>query len=221
MSGAWLAFAALTGMVLYSGYKVVTSPLITHAALYLATALVGVAGFFLMLESEFLAVVQVLVYVGAVMTVIIFAIMLSDVPALQGDPQATLVSRLLSRRFGSVPALVSAGVLALVLIGYGSVRWAAAPLGGAPEAVHPLLHDTTAQGSTGVIGRALFTTYLVPFEVASLLLLAAMVGAIVLTRRERGAAEKAAAGKAGAGAAAAAPAVEGAAEERGGAQFWP
>ncbi|MBX5476366.1 MAG: NADH-quinone oxidoreductase subunit J [Clostridia bacterium] len=211
MSGAWLAFAALTGMVLYSAYKVVSTPLITHAALYLATALVGVAGFFLMLESEFLAVVQVLVYVGAVMTVIIFAIMLSDVPALVGDREASFVSRLLSKRYGSLPALVSAGVLALVLIAYGSVRWAAAPLKGAPEAVHPLLHDTTALGSTGVIGRALFSTYLVPFEVASLLLLAAMVGAIVLTKRDARDVPRLA------------PAAEREteAEERGGAKFWP
>lgn len=180
MSWAWIGFAVLTGAALFSAVRVVTSPSITHAALHLAVVLVAVAGYFLLLQSEFLAVVQVLVYVGAVMTVIIFAIMLSDLPLIRGGRGVR--EGLTSERFGWLPLLVAAGVFALVLVGYGSVAWRAAPL--AFQGSLPMLHDTTGQGTTGLIGRALFTSYLVPFEVASLLLLAALVGAIVLTRRE-------------------------------------
>ncbi|MBX6351043.1 MAG: NADH-quinone oxidoreductase subunit J [Clostridia bacterium] len=180
MSWAWVGFAVLTGAAVFSALRVVLSPSITHAALHLAIVLVAVAGYFLLLQSEFLAVVQVLVYVGAVMTVIIFAIMLSDLPLIRGG--AGLRAGLGSERFGWLPLLVACGVGALVLVGYGSVVWTAAPL--AFQESLPMLADTTGQGTTGLIGRALFTSYLVPFEVASLLLLAALVGAIVLTRRE-------------------------------------
>ncbi|MBX6721841.1 MAG: NADH-quinone oxidoreductase subunit J, partial [Dactylosporangium sp.] len=149
----------LTGATLFSAYRVATSPLITHAALYLAVVLVAVAGYFLMLQAEFLAVIQVLVYVGAVMTVIIFAIMLSDMPLIRGGERTGPLARLHSERFGAVPALVALAVLALVLVGYGSVAWHGAPLAAGTES-HPLLHGTTAAGTTGMIGRAIFTTYL-------------------------------------------------------------
>lgn len=71
----WIGFGTLAALVLVSGLMVVFSKRLVHAAVWLAALLVGVAGFFLMLGSEFLAGIQVLVYVGAILTLILFAIM--------------------------------------------------------------------------------------------------------------------------------------------------
>lgn len=167
----WLlvAFVFLAGMTLYSAYRVVVDETITHAALYLALAFVGVAGLYALLEADFLAVVQVLVYAGAVMTVLIFAIMLSDIREVRGL-RLPLFRRLSSPRWGWLPAALAAGLAALLLAAFTGSALVA---GGEGRAA-----------GLGELARALLTTYLVPFEAASVLLLAAMVGAIVLARRE-------------------------------------
>ncbi|MDI3269881.1 MAG: NADH-quinone oxidoreductase subunit J [Bacillota bacterium] len=178
MSAQIVAFGLLGGLVLYSAWRVATAPLITHAALFLALTLVGVAGFFFMLQAEFLAVVQILVYVGAVMTVIIFAIMLSTPALIRSGERPTLIQQILSPRYGAIPLLVGVAVTLLLLLAYGTVSWDQVPLTFHPSSQFP--GGSTAQGTTGLIGEALLTRYIVPFEVVSLLLLAAMVGAIVL-----------------------------------------
>ncbi len=168
MNWQLLAFFFLAGLTLYSAWRVVTDSDISHAALYLAIAFVGVAGFFALAGAEFLAVVQVLVYAGAVMTLLVFAIMLADMREIRGQRQP-LALRVASPRWGYLPLVLAAAVVVLLL----------ASLAGLPVQAVGARPATLAE-----LAKALLTTYLLPFEVASLLLLAGMVGAIVLSRRE-------------------------------------
>lgn len=176
-----VGFALLAAVTVYSAYRVVTSRVITHAALFLALTFVGMAGLFLQLGAAFLAAVQVLIYAGAVMAVIIFAIMLSEMPEIHEELSEEEYRRLRfwarfrlfwgSPYWGFLPLVVSGGLLAVLLIIYRTAEWAASD--------RPMVPDTT-----GAIGIEMFSTYLVPFEIASVVLLVAMVGAIVLTKRE-------------------------------------
>lgn len=170
-----LAFAVLAGIILLGAYKVVASPVITHSALFLALVLVSVAGIFLLLDAVFLAVVQVLVYAGAVMAVVIFAIMLSEPRELGSDGSGRgarflqeLRSALRSRYWGILPATVAGLLIALVAV-------VVARLGSPAPAAG--VEVTVAD-----IGRTLLTDYLVPFEIASAVLLVAVIGAVILTR---------------------------------------
>ena len=177
MIGSTLAFAVLAGLLVLGAYKVVASQYITHAALFLALTLVSVAGIFVLLNAPFLAAVQVLVYVGAVIAVFVFAVMLSELQELGGARAAAkgflqeLRSALRSPYWGAFPVAVAGLLVLLVLIGINAiVSPAAGPVAAGAE--------TTAAD----LGRELFTTYLLPFEIAGVVLLVAMVGAIALAR---------------------------------------
>ena len=178
------AFVFLGVVVVYSGWRVATAPLVTHAALFLATTFAGVAGLFFLLQADFLAAVQLLLYAGAVMTVVIFAIMLSEMKDVEehGDVGASrqkghggLLGGVRSPLLGFLPLVGSVLLFGVLLFAY--VRGAP----GLPATPVPAPADSTA-----FIAGALFNTYALPFEVASVLLLAAMIGAIVLTRAEGG-----------------------------------
>jgi NADH-quinone oxidoreductase subunit J len=152
---AVLGFAILT----------VTTRNMFHAALALVGALFGVAALYILLEAEFLAVVQVMVYVGAIATLIVFAIMLSR-NMMRRDIRSANDQWV----EGVVAAVLLFALLVLVLTRTGWQTVAAA----APTDVVP------------GIGAALVGDYVIPFEVASVLLLVAMVGAIIIAReRER------------------------------------
>lgn len=167
-----LAFLILSLVTLGAAFKVITARYITHAALYLALSFVGVAGLFLLLNADFLAAVQLLVYVGAITTMLIFAIMLSQVEEIrQGAPEVGFWQRLVSPRFGLVPLAVAVALAAALLQVLSTAGW--------KVTVTPPDPNTTR-----TIGQAMFTTYLIPFEVASLVLLVAMIGAIVLTMKK-------------------------------------
>ncbi len=175
MNWQLVTFYILGLVILYAAYRVVTSAVITHAALWLAVALVGVAGIYLQLQAEFLAIIQVLIYVGAIVTIIIFAIMLSPLREIKTEEKdrrggATRMGRAVaSVEWGLAP--VAAGLLfALGMTwAYSRQAW---PVGSVPPGL-----------ITEPLGKSLMTTYLLPFEVASVLLLVAMVGAIVLAIR--------------------------------------
>jgi NADH-quinone oxidoreductase subunit J len=135
-----------------------------HGALFLVVNLGAIAVFYLMLGAEFLAAAQVIVYAGAIMVLFVFAIMVL-IPGKEEtgpDPRRRL-------RLWALPAggLLFLQVLAWVLLSRG-----APPAGGPPAA-----------GGVEAIGRLLFTDYLFPFELTSVLLLAAMVGVLLLARR--------------------------------------
>ena len=155
-------FAALT---LFFGFCVV-NPWIRNPvtnAMFLVLTLTSLAVLFVLLEAFFIAAVQVLVYAGAVMVLFLFVIMLLDLKA-EGR-----------RRFSRFA--VGAGVLAVVA--FFSVLMLSILRSGGASVTEPHL-----QGSTVSLGKALFSDYLLPFEIVSLILLVGMVGVILLSKRE-------------------------------------
>lgn len=144
---------------------VVTTRNMFHAALFLVGALFSVAALYILLEAEFLAVVQILIYVGAIATLIVFAIMLSR-NIMRRDIRAANDQWV----EGVVAAVLLFVLLALVL---SRASWPTISAAAPPDAIPG-------------IGRALVSDYVIPFEVASVLLLVGMVGAIIIAReRER------------------------------------
>ena len=143
-----------------------------HAALSLLGTFLAVAGLFVLMEAEFLAAVQILVYAGGVMVLFLFVIMLVKARTLPDEPQ--YLGRL-------APAAVGLGVLLAVLVGVG-VWGAAHGAPGDPAALRQVQGATL--GNTEAVGWSLYRDYLLPFEVVSIVLLVAMIGAIVMGRKE-------------------------------------
>ena len=156
------AFYAVALATLAGGWFAVSARNLFRAALGLALALFGVALLYLFLQAEFLAVVQLLVYVGAILTLLIFGVMMT---ARIADPRA----RRWNRQGGSVLLLISAVGLWLIWVML-TTPWGAVP--------------AAAPVSLAALGRTILTGYLLPFELLSLLLLGALVGAIVVARKE-------------------------------------
>ena len=153
-------FALLT---LVSAVWVVALRNLFRAALSLGLTLVGVAGLFLLLDAEFLAFVQILVYVGAILVLIVFAIMLTT--KQQPGPSAPPAGRQ-----PLAAALVSSALFGVLVAATRPVAWPAASAGPVPLAE---------------LGQQLVTTLVLPFEVISLVFVAAAVGAIVLATERR------------------------------------
>lgn len=164
-----IAFGVLAAMMIACAVRVVTTKNVVHAALYLVVVLAGVAAQYILLAAEFVAVVQVIVYIGAIVVLFLFGIMLTR-------------AKLTAEDVVNKPMRPAAGVVAVSLLGLLSYAlWdffedTQLDLVGRSTAE---LGQTTAQVSDSV-----FITYLVPFEVVSVLLLAALTGAIVLARRD-------------------------------------
>jgi NADH-quinone oxidoreductase subunit J len=162
---AFLVVAVIGGL---AAVAVVTARNVVHAALYLVVALASVGITFLLVGAEFVGWTQILIYVGAIVILFLFGLMLTKAPigrdTLDHLPQ--------NRVIGAVVALlIFAGLAGLML------------------QVWPV--DTTAAsaqltGSTAAVGEAMFRDYVLPFEVVSFLLLAALIGAIVLARKDEG-----------------------------------
>ncbi|OUM92553.1 MAG: hypothetical protein BAA04_00465 [Firmicutes bacterium ZCTH02-B6] len=167
-----IVFLALAAVAVVSAYRVVTAPKIMHAALWLGFTFFLVAGVFLTLGAEFLAAAQVLVYVGAVTTIILFGIMLSQAAEVRSrDPlPSELLEGMAFWRRGVLPVVATVAFVAIMVMVYLRASWPA-PTGGVADTVR-------------LIGSALFTTYVIPFELAAVLLLIALVGAIVLAIRD-------------------------------------
>jgi NADH-quinone oxidoreductase subunit J len=163
VNGVELAFVLLGAVAVGSGVLVVSTSRVVHAALWLAVSLGAVAGLFLLLTAELMAWVQVLIYVGAVVVLVLFALMLTRAPI--GPAPAAPLARI-------VLAGTIAAATAVVLVGTG--------LEATDGSVIELEHVSVGTGQA--VGAALFTAWVLPFEVLSVLLLAALVGAIVLSR---------------------------------------
>ncbi|MQY06112.1 NADH-quinone oxidoreductase subunit J family protein [Actinomadura macrotermitis] len=167
MSGQDVVFVLLGAVAIGSGVLVVTTRQIVHAALWLVVSFGALAGGYLVLTAEFVAWVQVLIYVGAVVVLLLFGIMLTRAPI---GAAADLDSG--NRWAALAVALGTAAVLVTVLVmGFG-------------HAYKPL---KAGGGSAEELGASVFRTWVLPFEVLSVLLLAALVGAIVLSRSDIGA----------------------------------
>ncbi len=160
-AGTIAAFWVLAAISVGSGLMVVAVRNLIHAVVSLIVSFLGVAGLYVTLSADFVAVTQVLIYAGAVSVLIIFAIMLT--PRAGRDNAET---------FLRLPALLLA-VLVGFTIGFISLEteWSAADRGGFEE-------------TASAIGEALLDKYVLPFEMASVVLLVAMVGAIILVRPE-------------------------------------
>jgi NADH:ubiquinone oxidoreductase subunit 6 (subunit J) len=161
-----ITFWLLAALTVIPALFVVTSRNIFRAGLWLLPTLLGVAGFFLVLGSDFLWAVQMLIYIGGVMVLLLFAILLTRHIA---DPDA--VSH---NGFAGWAAFFAIMIGIVLAVSLHSQFKTIAPVSATPPA-----------GDTASIGNALLTTYLLPFEVASVLLLAAIIGAIVIARGDK------------------------------------
>ena len=165
MTGQAIIFYLFASIAAISAVMVVTRRSAVHAALFLVLTFFCVAGIYVVLNAEFLAAVQVLVYAGGIMVLYLFVIML--VPQ-QVAPQAPPMRHILG-------ALILSGLLAGALITF---FW---NVGEAPAAVAAAA--PASAGNIETVGMELYQRYLLPFEIASLLLLVAMIAPIVLARR--------------------------------------
>jgi NADH-quinone oxidoreductase subunit J len=158
---AFLVMAIIGGA---GGLLVVTSRNIVHAALYLVIALASVAGIYLLLAAPFVAFVQVIIYVGAIVVLILFGIMLTRAPVGR-----RVLDNSLRARIGAL--VVGGGVFAMLTVSlvraFGGERIV-----------------NRAGTATAALGTSIFRNFVLPFEAVSVLLLAALVGAIVLARRD-------------------------------------
>lgn len=156
-----VVFLAIAGFTLLCGLGVVVSRNLFHSAIWLIGAFAGVAGLYWLLEAEYLAIAQILIYIGAIATLIVFAIMLS---------RGMMIGRVKMNNF---QAGISA-VVALLLFVLLSVVLLQAPWPVDPQAI-------TAD-PIPLIGEAFVTTYVIPFQVIAVLLSVALVGAIMIAR---------------------------------------
>ena len=167
-NGLEIAFVLVGLAVLASAVAAVTVRHLVHAVLWLVVALGGLAVEYLLLTAEFVAWVQILVYVGAVVALLLFGLMLTRAPI---GPSAELAA----------PRWLPALLVAVASAAGGAwVAW---------DAFAGAYADLTRPGGlTGQVGSALFRGWALPFEALSVLLLAALIGAVVLTKRSRGSA---------------------------------
>jgi NADH-quinone oxidoreductase subunit J len=162
-----ILFWFLTGLALLSAIMVLLSKNPVHSVLWLIAVFFAISGHYILLNAQFLAVVNLIVYAGAIMVLFLFVIMLMNLNT-DMEPQKNLWMKL--------AGAISGGSLLLILV---SVIRSASDM----EGKTALMKD----GNIGLInnlGKVLFTEYVVPFEISSVLFLSAMVGAVVIGKKE-------------------------------------
>lgn len=215
-----IAFAIIAGLMLFSAVKSVTTANVVHSALYLMIVLAGVAAVFILLGSDFVGATQILVYIGAIIVLFLFGIMLTR--ARLGDDETVVNER---RTMGAAVAVLLLVVMSFALIdGFGrdalafsdpnDVRYVsqevavsdlptpvvdALSLAGREDervtisqtdfesldpSVQRRVPGAEVYGNNKEIADAIFSQYIVPFEAVSVLLLAALIGAVVVARKE-------------------------------------
>ncbi|MFC1943974.1 NADH-quinone oxidoreductase subunit J [Chloroflexota bacterium] len=162
----WLLAAAIVG----SALAVVLLRNLFHAALLLVLCFFGVAGIYVLLHADFLAAAQVLIYVGAIAVLLIFAIMLTR-QVQRGSP---------FNRLWFPAGIAAAGLLATLIYVFRNTNWHTWETN-----IDPLTNEELGNGTTGPLADSLFNSFVLPFEVASVLLLAAIIGAIVIIRNKK------------------------------------
>ena len=170
MTFTQLVFYFFSAVLVFAAGCVITVRNPVKAALFLVLAFFTAAGLWLLLQAEFLAIVLVLVYVGAVMVLFLFVVMMLDI-------------NLVRLREGFGEYLPIGGLVAVLLVLEMSFILASGPFGAAtmPEPAAA----AAGHSNTRALGRVLYTTYVYPFEIAALILLVAIVAAIALTLRRR------------------------------------
>ena len=158
-------FDVLAAVALVAALMVIWSRNAVHSAIYLVLSFLSVAGIYVLLGAEFVAAVQVLVYAGGIMVLFLFVIMLVNL-------KDTLGARI--RLHGTVSGLIGLAVVGLLLYVYSQSGLLPPAVGTEPQAA----------GNLQIVGQSLYNEYVLPFEIASILLLVAMIGAIVLARQK-------------------------------------
>jgi NADH-quinone oxidoreductase subunit J len=170
MSPTLIIFWAFAGLAMASALLCITRQNPVASALWLVVTLFSIAALFVLLDAQFIAVLQVLVYAGAIMVLFLFVIMLLNLG--RGGPSD------IKGPLGLGVAVLLAGLMLVQLLGMHP--------GGSTPALAPsvMARATAEQGMIPAVARPLFSVYLVPFEITSVLLLAAIVGAVVLAKRK-------------------------------------
>jgi NADH-quinone oxidoreductase subunit J len=163
VTGNEYAFVVLAVIGTVAAVRLVTAANVVHAALYLVVTLAMVAAAYLLLAAEFIAWVQILIYVGAIVILFLFGLMLTKAP---------IGREVLDNQSRGVAVVVAAAILAgLVFLIQDAFSWNGPKIEPVPT-------------SAAAVGQSIFSKYVLPFEVVSFLLLAALIGAIVLSRKD-------------------------------------
>ena len=163
-----IAFGTLSAVALISAILVVTRRNAVHSAIWLIVALFAVAGIYLMQHAEFLFAVQIILYVGGIMVLFLFVVMLIN---LDVSIKRAQFSRQWPLAVFTAVVLL-AGVIYVLYLGGDAFALARVPLAAVP------------QGNTQRVGTALYHDYMLAVEIASLLLLVAMIGAVIMAKRK-------------------------------------
>lgn len=167
MSGQLIVFYLLAAIIISGAIFIVTTKNIMHAVFMHLMTMIMVAGIYILLYAEFLAAMQILVYAGAVTIMIVFALMLTQSRGANEGMGLTLDNQQKGMAF-----ITAAGFLATILFVLVPQKW-------------PVFEKAVAvKSGVEAMGKIIFTSYVLPFEIISVLLLAALVGVIVLARKE-------------------------------------
>ncbi|MGI6648540.1 MAG: NADH-quinone oxidoreductase subunit J [Bacillota bacterium] len=164
MSVSTIVFWIIAAVILGSAISVVTAQNLVHAALFMVLTFFGVSGLYVLLEADFLAVVQILIYVGAIAVLMVFGVMLTQRKGME----ETNVS---SSHKWVTGILVTA---LMVILAYAVTRtpW-------------QVIDQAAPESTVGLIGELMLTRFVIPFEIVGILLLVAVLGAIILTKGAR------------------------------------
>jgi NADH-quinone oxidoreductase subunit J len=158
-----IAFWVIVGITVGSAFMVVQSKSLLYSAYALLFTFIGVTGLYIFLWADFLAVVQIVVYVGGILVLIIFGIMLTN-----KITSVNISHTSMQKSMGAVVVIAFVGLLGYMIL---STPWL-------------VLSNTEPSDTTSAIGRLLLMDYLLPFEAVSLLLLGALIGATTLSRKD-------------------------------------
>lgn len=161
-----IVFYIFAFITLFSAFVVVFSRNVVYSAFSLLFTFFGVAGLYVLLQADFLAVTQILIYVGGILVLLLFGVMLTH-KVISVDIKTGTIQ--------TVPALLIVAIVAGSLSGVFYSTWKGAPV---PA-------TSTLGTTTKSIGEMLMTSYLLPFEIASVILLVALIGAATISRREK------------------------------------
>jgi NADH-quinone oxidoreductase subunit J len=164
-----ILFSLFSTSAVVFAFNVIFQKNAVHCALHLVGVLLSLSGMFVLLNAQFIAAIQILIYAGAIMVLFLFVVMLLNVRG-----EVPLLTPGAAKGFGFFFALIVLVELVWVVLTRGGVE-------GTPEPAAPL---PPGFGSPAEIGRILYTTWLFPFEVTSILLLIAVIGAVVLAKRK-------------------------------------
>jgi NADH-quinone oxidoreductase subunit J len=164
--GSEIIFYILSALSIFSALVVVFSKNPIYSVLSLIVCFFSIAGHYVMLNAQFLAIVHIIVYAGAIMVLLLFTVMLLNLNKESEPHKSNLIK---------VAAIVTGGLLMLTLL--ASLRTSQLPVYVSPTDL--------GLGTVQTVGKSLFTDYLLPFEISSILFISAMIGAVVLAKKER------------------------------------